>query len=152
MGNPYGQPPQNPYGQPPQQPASGQPPQPGHRAPGQNPRQITVNGHGIFGLIAIALMVAVAFILHWNIIWWYFVLAILAYSTAIISLTYFEESTSDDWERFQAFRWLLGCHIAFLFLAGGFWLNFGNFFVQVGIFLAAVAAGLAIPFLLLRKK
>ena len=112
-----------PYGQPSYGPAPGPSPQPGHGAhgqpPGQNPRHITVNGHGIFGLIAIALMVGVAFILHWNIIWWYFVLAILAYSPAIISLTYFEESTSDDWERFQAFRWLLGCHIAFLFLAGG---------------------------------
>ncbi len=97
-------------------------------------------------------MVGVAFILEWHIIWWYFVLAILTYSIAIISITTFEESTSDAWERFQTFRWLLGCHIAFLFLAGGFWLNFGNFFVQVGIFLAAVGAGLAIPFLLLRKK
>jgi hypothetical protein len=50
-----------------------------------------------------------------------------------------------------AFRFLLGCHLAFLFLAGGLWLNFPNFFVQVGIFLVSVAAGLVIPFLLLRE-
>src|SRR6266481_3212315 len=66
---------------------------------------------------------------------------LLTYSIAIISITTFEESTSDAWERFQTFRWLLGCHIAFLFLEGGFWLNFGNFFVQVGIFSTCEIAG-----------
>src|SRR5579872_7202549 len=100
-------------------------------------------------------MVGVAFILHWNIIWWYFVLAIFAYSIVIIFLTYEEERAKKQSEgrageyessqeqayreqmRFEIFRWLLGCHIAFLLLAGGLWLNAGNFFVQVGIFIAA---------------
>ncbi len=134
--HPYGPPqqPQQPYGtsqqsyqQPAQQPynTSGQPPR-------QNAHQITINGHGLFGLVATAIMIGVAFILHWNIIWWYFVLAIFAYSTVIIYLTYYEESVKKQSERragedeerwawteaerervrFNIFRWLLGCHIA----------------------------------------
>lgn len=113
---------------------------------------IVLNPHGVFGFVAVLIMVGVAFILRWQINWWYFVLAILLYSIAIITGTLSQEDTHDQDESFQLFRVLLGSHIAFIFLAGGLLLNPSNFFVQVGIFLAAVAAGMAMPFLLLRKS
>jgi hypothetical protein len=91
-------------------------------------------------------------------------LSILLYSITVIWLTIYAEHTYDwDYWRVRSprevgriredlwfFQWLLGCHLAFLFLAGGLWLNFPNFFVQMGIFLASVAVGLVIPFLLFR--
>src|SRR5438105_1356183 len=94
--------------------------------------KLRVNIHGVIALGAIAAMVAVAFYLRWNIIWWYFVLAILIYSIAVISLTEaMEESGNLSRYRnypgaFQSFRWLLSCHFALLLLAGGLWLNFTN--------------------------
>jgi hypothetical protein len=108
-----------------------------------------INVHGVMGLVAIALMVGIAFYLRWNIIWWYFVLSILTYSLSIITLTIStEKDTSYDAD--LAFRWPIGCHIAFLFLVVGFWLNFPNFLLQAAIFVTAVGAGLVIPFILFK--
>lgn len=95
--------------------------------------KMRVNFHGMIGLVAIALVIGVAFQLRWNIVWWYFVLSILLYSISIISLTFLKGDASTLGNHL-VFRFLLGCHLAFLFLAGGLWLNFPNFFVQAGIF------------------
>jgi hypothetical protein len=123
---------------------------------------LAFNGYGLLGLVAIALVVSVAFYLMWNIIWWYFVLSILIYSIAALWLTIYAEDSYGGYlhfegvgpisEEFGVFRWLLGFHLALLLLAGGLWLNFSNFLTQAGIFLAAIAAGVAIPFLLLRGR
>ena len=131
------------YGYPPQ---SSAPPPQVRKSSG-----IRVNGHGFLGVLAIALMVFVAFNENWNIDWLYFVLATAIYATAIIGLSIAREQTSDDDELFDYLRWLLGAHLAFFFLVGGLWVNPNGFFVQAAVFLAAVGLGLAIPFMLLRK-
>ncbi|MGH2510607.1 MAG: hypothetical protein ACRDHZ_24805 [Ktedonobacteraceae bacterium] len=91
------------YGQPPRGYPQSSQSQPSHSPP---PVKFKLNAHGVFGVIAIGLMVGVAAILDWQIIWWYFVLSILAFSITVISLTYYEEEARDAQERFQYLRWL----------------------------------------------
>ena len=105
------------------------------------------NGHGVVGVVAIGVMLGVAFLQNWNIDWLYFVIAVVAYSATILNFTSVEYL-----RRSVDIRWMYGAHIAFLLLAGGLWINIRGFFIQVGIFIAAVAVGLAIPFLLVRKR
>lgn len=104
----------------------------------------TMNTHGIIGIVAISLMTAFAFLHKWNIDWPYFVIAISIYSIVIIGHSTSKESLP--------IRLMVGYHIAFLLLAGGMWLHVEGFFGQAAIFIAAVAVGLAIPFLLVRKR
>lgn len=103
-----------------------------------------MNTHGIIGIAAIGLMIAFAFLHQWDIDWPYFVIAMAAYSIVLISHSLSKESSSD-------IRLLIGCHIAFLLLAGGMWFRIEGFWEQLGIFASAVAAGLAMPFLPIRK-
>jgi hypothetical protein len=54
---------------------------------------------------------------------------------------------------FTLLRVLLGCHLAFAFQALGILIEFGDaIVVRLGYFLASLAIGLAIPFLLLTRK
>lgn len=119
---------------------------------GSRPIRIGINPHGIVGVAVIALMIGIAYVKEWDIDWLYFVLAIVAYAITVGSLTVAVESETDPSDRFLLFRWLLGSHFALLLLAGGILLNWDGFFVQTGIFLAAVALGLALPFMFLREQ
>lgn len=98
----------------------------------------TISINGVLGFLALGAMVFIGYYLHWNIIWWYFIAAIVAYSIAIIGLNIAET---------RFLKLILGCHFAFLFLVGGFYLNLPNFFVDLGVFVAAIAAGFALPFM-----
>lgn len=61
--------------------------------------KLRLNPHGVFGIIAVIVMILIAFFLGWNIIWWYFVIAILLYASAIIVLTLNQERLRRDLEK-----------------------------------------------------
>ena len=107
-------------------------------------KSLTINIHGIIGIVAISLMVASAFLHQWNIDLPYFILAIFLYSIVLISHSVSKEEAD--------IRLMIGYHTAFLLLTGGMWLNIGGFFGQAGIFVAAIAVGLALPFLIVRRR
>lgn len=97
-----------------------------------------VSLNGVLGLLALGAMVFVGYHLSWNIIWWYFIASIVAYSMAIITLNVTETNS---------LKLVLGCHFAFLFLVGGLYLNFQDLYINLGVFASAIAAGFAIPFM-----
>jgi len=124
-------------------------------------QNLKLNLHGVVGILFVLLMFGIAFVLHWNIDWWYFVIALVLYSGAIILLTRAEEAETTQTTLSLIFRYLLGCHLALLFLAVGLLLHFQSYIIpsiagggqlpfRAVFFLASVAGGLAIPFLLLK--
>jgi len=116
-------------------------------------------------------MLGIAFFLNWNISWWYFIAAIILYFGTVVSLSREEDQLpraisglkiwGSPWEeQWLIIRWLLGCHIALLFLAVGLLLRFPNYIGPFGLtisgestrafyFIASVFGGLAVPFMLL---
>jgi hypothetical protein len=124
-------------------------------------QNLKLNLHGVVGILFVLLMFGIAFVLHWNINWWYFVIALVLYSGAIILLTRAEEKgATTETGQLLIFRCLLGCHFALLFLAVGLLIHFPNYTlfgyhgsdndIKPSYFVASVVGGLAIPFLLLR--
>lgn len=118
-------------------------------------QRLKFNPHGVVGVVFLVLMFGIAFFLNWNVNWWYFSIAVVLYSVAIISLTLAEERTrargyvSREFVGFvgSIHKWLLGCHLALLFLAVGL------FFPQPWLFfIPSIYGGLAIPFLLLKTR
>ncbi len=110
-----------------------------------------MNPHGIIGMALIILMFGIAFLYDWNINWWYFILAIALYSGAIIFMTLGEDfSEQGSGPAPVLFRPRLGCHLAFIFLAVGLGLHFQNGGINFGFFIAGIAGGLVIPYLLFR--
>lgn len=114
--------------------------------------KLKINPHGIFGIFAIIVMFIIAAGKNWHIPWLYFVLSILLYSFSVIGLNLTMEGSGEEGERAELYRVLLGCHLAFVFLALGMLLHAESAWVWIGVFLAAIAAGLAIPYLLLKKE
>src|SRR5690349_12605673 len=142
--------------------------------------KIRLNVPGIYGLLAIALMVGVAFFKQWHIPWLYFGAAVLFYSGAVIALSVMQEEENAKQATlatelngphlrdsmviveeiheskvvmFTLYRALLGVHLAFAFQAIGILLDLSDaVVVRLGYFLASLAIGLAIPFLLLTRK
>ena len=112
------------------------------------------NPYGILGGVAIILMFGFAFRWQWNINWVYFLGATILYSIAVIILALNYEDRSFGYGDFQPsltiFRLLLGCHLALLFLAVGLFLHFKDNGANFAFFLAGTAAGVALPFLLIR--
>jgi hypothetical protein len=112
------------------------------------------NPYGILGVVAIILMFGFAFRWRWNINWVYFVAAAILYSIAVIRLSLLCEDRRFGYGNFHppltAFRLLLGCHLALIFLAVGLFLHFPGAGINLAFFLAATAAGVAFPFLLIR--
>ena len=141
---------------------------------------VRLNVHGGLGIAAIALMVGIVFAKDWQIPWLYFGAAVLFYSGSVIALSVWqeeekgkqvtlnselkgphtrdriiilEEITESKVIMFTLFRVLLGCHLAFAFQALGLLIGFGDaIVVRLGYFLASLAIGLAIPFLLLTRQ
>jgi hypothetical protein len=116
--------------------------------------KLEFNLHGAVGIAFIMLMFGIAFFLNWNVNWWYFSIAILLYSVAVILFT----NTGEV-------RWVLGCHLTLLFWAVGLLLHFQDYIprdvfgitwvypaglVEAGYFIVSIVGGLAIPFLLLK--
>src|SRR6266487_5866173 len=114
------------------------------------PQDLKLNPHGVVGLLFIIVMFGVAFALSWNINWWYFVITLVLYSVAVLFLTGWEEairkttqttgygssayqpsSKRDEKGLILAqcyiFRWLLGCHLALMFLAVGLLIRFPDY-------------------------
>jgi hypothetical protein len=142
--------------------------------------KIRFNFHGMLGILAIVLMVTVAFAKQWHIPWLYFGAAVLFYCGAVIALSVWQEEEKGKQatlaaelngpharERmviieeihesrvvmFTLFRALLGCHLAFAFQAIGLLIDLSDaVVVRLGYFLASLAIGLAIPFLLFTRK
>ena len=130
--------------------------------------------------MAIVLMVAVAFAKQWHIPWLYFGAAVLFYCGAVIALSVWqeeekgkqatlaaelhgprtrepmiivEEINESKVVMFTLYRALLGCHLAFAFQALGLLIDLSDAIVaRLGYFLASLAIGLAIPFLLFTRK
>jgi hypothetical protein len=84
--------------------------------------KLEFNPHGVVGIVFIALLFGIAFFLQWHVNWWYFSIAALLYSIAIMSMT----NTEVD------FRWLLGCHLMLLFWAVGLLLHFQDYHYPTG--------------------
>lgn len=106
-----------------------------------------IKSNGIFGLVAIGIMFFIASEKKWDIPWGYFVIGTILYSIILIALTndYSRKSSGDP-------RLILGSHLAYLLLAGGMTLGYTDFWVNFGIFLAAITAGFAITFMLLDRS
>jgi hypothetical protein len=131
--------------------------------------KLKINPHGVFGMISILIMLAVAFAKKWDISWLYLVVAITSYSIAVIGLTIHLDRLGEKTEElrrqqyqnrklkqiideaFLGFRVLIGSHIAFALLILGLGLGFNSVYSATGFFLVSVVGGLAIPFFLLRK-
>lgn len=118
---------------------------------------VRINGHGLFGAVCIIIMLAIAFLRDWEIEWlWYFAGSVIIYGLTVIILTLvFEdykknESKYYETETFTTFRPLMGSHCAFVFLLIGALLPLSSRGVMFGYFLASVAAGLALPFLVIK--
>lgn len=111
--------------------------------------QNTLNPDGILGTLLIFLMLVIAYLYAWNISWWYFSLALIMYSAAIISLNLLTDFPPQNLSP-PTFRSRLGSHLAFLLLVVGFLLHFQDEGVNVGFFIASIAGGLVIPYLLFR--
>jgi hypothetical protein len=109
--------------------------------------RIIIRFSGIIGLLAIGAMIFVGYHLNWHITWWYFVASIVAYSATIISLNVAVEEAIG----INLFRWVLGCHLAFLFLVGGLYLNFQDLQINLGLIAVCITAGFALPFMLFTK-
>ena len=117
---------------------------------------LKINPHGAVGVVFIVLMFGIAFLLNWNVNWWYFSIAVVLYSAAVISMT---NARADD-------RWLLGCHLTLLFWAVGLLLHFQDYSFQTSsgsetipalllgffYFIASIFGGLTLPFLVLRAQ
>lgn len=110
-----------------------------------------VNLHGIIGIALITLMFGIALLYDWNIYWGYFILAIALYSGAIIFLNLVEDIPGEGPPP-KLFRPRLGCHLAFVLLVVGLGLHFQNMGINFGFFVAGVAGGLVIPYLLFRES
>lgn len=100
-----------------------------------------VNEHGIFGVCAVVAMFLVAAAHHWAIAWWYFVIAIVAYSVVIIAISAVNESDL----RGDELRFKLGCHTAFLLLVFGLAVWPRNHLNLLLYLIVAVSVGLALP-------
>ena len=106
-----------------------------------------------------------------NVPWIYAVLAIVGYAAAVIVLTLalsrvereiattksqrgFSQDTLEKTEEeyFLYFRLLYGAHLSFAFLLGGLILGNGDFNISAGIFVACVASGIALPFIILQRS
>ena len=79
----------------------------------------------------------------------YFGLAIILYTYACLSLNRARWSGGNPPS--LARQWL-GCHLAFIFLLVGFAFHFKDDRTIIGFFIASIAAGLAIPYILLRHS
>jgi len=109
----------------------------------------SINFHGVVGILLIVLMFGIAFLYGWNISWWYFITAIVLYSGALLFLNLHEDIAVQGIAP-ELFRFRLGCHLAFIFLVVGLAFHFQNESINFGFFLAGIAGGLVIPYLLLR--
>ncbi len=110
---------------------------------------LRVNGHGVFGLAAIIAMFGIALSRGWNIPWLYFVASIVLYAIVVISLSLLIESGEPDAD---LLRPMIGAHLAFVFLVVGLLFDFQSFFVSLGYFVASIAMGVVIPYLVLSKR
>ncbi len=111
------------------------------------------NGHGIFGLLLVIGMFVCAFLKKWKIPWGYFVISILLYSVTIIVFTIvLELDKVEEMGRFNIGRFRWGAHLSIIFLAIGILIDFDSNRTYFGYFFGSIAAGLAIPFLVVRKE
>lgn len=102
---------------------------------------MTLNFHGIFGLFAMTVMVAIAHTRDWNIPWLFFVLALLLYSAFVLIWTQTDASE---------LRVSWGAHLSFALLVGVFWLGFDSFWVNAALFVTSIVVGFATPWLLFK--
>lgn len=114
----------------------------------------------IFGILGLVLMVAVAFFKHWNIPWLYFAVVLLLYAFIVFRLTFKgDRDFTDD-------RVLWGLHLALFFGVAGMLIDVEHLpipdwwmltdlyhpLIYLGLVVASFAAGLAIPFMVLRER
>jgi hypothetical protein len=111
--------------------------------------KIRINPHGLVALLLILLMLGIAFFYNWSLDWlsWLDLRgAIALYGAACLPYVVFKDLPG------RGRRSSLGKHLAFFFLRVGFGLHFKNGIAIIGFFIASIAAGLVIPYLLLRDS
>lgn len=116
---------------------------------------LKLSSHGIFALIFVVLMFAIAFFQRWAINLFYFLAAIDLYMGRIVYLNAIQESSNRYTARgsiikSDPLKRLLGCHFAFILLLIGFVLHFSSLEISYGFFIGSIAAGLVMPYLLFR--
>lgn len=114
--------------------------------------KVRINFHGLFGVVLILVAVGTAMLKHWQIPWLYFLVAIVGYCLAVLILTFaVADLTKRRAEKFDLMRVMYGAHLSFMFLIVSLLLSFSGFWLGFGIFVASVAAGMVIPFLLVHR-
>ncbi len=113
--------------------------------------KIEINMHGVVAFVLICIMLIVGLLLSWAVVRWYFIAAIAGYAYFIALVTYLL-ADSNRRSNIQVLRLLLGFHLAFVLLMAGVVLRFKNESIYGPYFLASVAGGIVVPFLLLRAK
>jgi hypothetical protein len=109
---------------------------------------LRLNTHGLLGIILIALMFGIAYLLHWNINWVYFAVAIVLYTVLVIPLTIGLGDVEGETSGRSAWlvRLLFSCHFALIFLAIGLWSHFSDNRLNSLFFVTGASAGFSIPF------
>ncbi|MEU8897280.1 hypothetical protein [Nocardia sp. NPDC048505] len=121
----------------------------------KNPRppdQAMINWHGVLGVVLVIAAVTIALVRQWDVPWLYFLAAIVGYVAAVLSLTFDFAGYTRSGDRFDFLRVLYGSHLSFLFLIFGLVIPFDGFWAGLGVFIASIAAGMVIPFLLVNRK
>jgi hypothetical protein len=139
--------------------------------------RLTLNKHGVFGVILIIFLFVVAFLKSWDIPWLYFIVSLVGYAIVIISLAYTMENSqkeeyfymtgthrrgSENNEslineqkelRYNCVRATIGSHISFaLLILGMVFLpsDYTAIMFHLSYMIASIAGGMAIPFLILK--
>jgi hypothetical protein len=103
-----------------------------------------INVHGIIGIVAIGAMMYICAQMAWQIPWFYVVISCIAYSAVVIVMSYATFNSSET--TFRQILW--GSHISFMLLAGGLLIKSQDGWILFGIFLSAIALGMAVPFMI----
>ena len=115
-------------------------------------KRVRINVHGLLGVALILVGVGTAMMKHWQIPWLYFLVAIVGYCLAVLALTFaVADLNKQNAEKFELMRLMYGAHLSFMFLIVSLLLSFSGFWLGFGIFVASVAAGMVIPFLLVHR-
>lgn len=105
-------------------------------------KKISIKIHGVIGVIAIVAMIGIGVHKSWDIPWLYVVAACLMYSLVVI----FAEG-----EDLSTTQVLWGSHLSFSLLAGGLLIKAEGFWAYAAIFVSAIALGMAIPFMVVKR-
>jgi hypothetical protein len=123
----------------------------------QTPRPgIRISLHGLVGTVLVVGAVSIAVLRRWEVPWLYFVLAMLLYFAAVLVISQplgpLGSGSGSSTPRLMHLQAMYAAHLSFLFLILGLLIPFDGFWVGCGIFVVSIAAGCAIPLILIREQ